>query len=206
LPAIFQEKFDAKALGMFSVDGIVLVGTKPVKTLDDWKGLLAGAGAPVTASLFKGLGASPVTIMWTDLYESLQKKIIDSTAMTAHGALAMNLMDVCDHITFFYGQGSFNGWCQDHADRRRGKQEIPLRRQVREVGDEGGSETAGRCLSNRKAPPTSFRTHAKSHGHAACQRRFGQFLGREKPLRRLLCPCAGPEEYTLAVCRLRFVQ
>ena len=48
--------------------------------------------------------------MWTDLYESLQKKVIDATAQTAHGALAMNLMDVCNHVTFFYGQGSFNGY------------------------------------------------------------------------------------------------
>lgn len=108
--AIFQEKFNAKALGMFSVDGIVLVSTKPITTLEDWKGLLAGAGAPTTAALFKGLGASPVTIMWTDLYESLQKHVIDATAQTAHGALVMSLMDVCTHITLFYGHGAWNGY------------------------------------------------------------------------------------------------
>lgn len=108
--AVFQEKFNAKALGMFSLDGIALVGTKPVKTLDDWKGLLAGAGTPVTASFFKGLGAAPVTIMWTDLYESLQKKIIDASAQTAHGALSMNLTDVCDHVIYFHGQTCFNGY------------------------------------------------------------------------------------------------
>jgi TRAP-type C4-dicarboxylate transport system substrate-binding protein len=107
---IFQGKFNAKALGMFSVDGIELVSTKPVRTLEDWKGLLAGAGAPITAALFKELGASPVTIMWTDLFEALQKHIIDATAQTAHGALAMGLMDVCTHITLFCGHGAWNGY------------------------------------------------------------------------------------------------
>ena len=108
--AVFQEKFNAKALGMFSVDGLVLVGTKPVRTIEDWKGLLAGASGPGAVNLFKGLGAAPVVIMWPDQYESLQKKVIDATAQTAHGALAMGLMEVCKHITFFYGHGVWNGY------------------------------------------------------------------------------------------------
>jgi TRAP-type C4-dicarboxylate transport system substrate-binding protein len=109
--AIFQEKFNAKALGMYSTDGLSLVSTtKPIKTLADWKGLLVGAGSPVTSTLFKTLGASPVTIMWTDLYESLQKHIIDAAAQTTHGAIAMNLMGVCDYITPFFGHANFNGY------------------------------------------------------------------------------------------------
>jgi TRAP-type C4-dicarboxylate transport system substrate-binding protein len=108
--ALFQEKFNAKALGMFSVDGLHIVSTKPVKKLEDWKGLLAGASGPGAANLFKGLGAAPVVIMWTDQYESLQKKVIDATAQTAHGALAMGLMDVCKNITFFWGHGVWNGF------------------------------------------------------------------------------------------------
>jgi TRAP-type C4-dicarboxylate transport system substrate-binding protein len=108
--ALFQEKFNAKALSMFTVDGLQIVSTKPVKTLGDWKGLLAGASGPGAANLFKGLGAAPVVIMWTDQYESLQKKVIDATAQTAHGALAMSLMDVCKNITFFWGHGVWNGF------------------------------------------------------------------------------------------------
>ena len=107
---VFQEKFNAKALGMFSVDGIALLSTKPVRTLGDWKGLLVGTGSPMTSAIFKELGASPVTTNWTDLYESLQRHVIDATAFTPHGALSMNLMDVCDHIAPFYAHGAFHGF------------------------------------------------------------------------------------------------
>jgi TRAP-type C4-dicarboxylate transport system substrate-binding protein len=107
---LLQEKFNAKALGMFSVDGIIVVSSKPIKTLNDWKGLLAGVSAPSSAVLFKGLGASPVSIVWTDLYESLQKHVIDASAMTMHGALVVNLMDVCDYMTLFFGHANFNGY------------------------------------------------------------------------------------------------
>jgi TRAP-type transport system periplasmic protein len=108
--ALFQEKFNAKALGMFSVDGLIVVSNKPIKTLSDWKGLLAGVSAPPSAALFKGLGASPVSIMWTDLYESLQKHVIDASAMTMHGAIVVNLMEVCDYMTLFFGHANFNGY------------------------------------------------------------------------------------------------
>jgi TRAP-type transport system periplasmic protein len=108
--ALFQEKFNAKALGMFSVDGLIVASSKPIKTLNDWKGLLAGVSAPPSATLFKGLGASPVSIVWTDLYESLQKHVIDASAMTMHGALVVNLMDVCDYMTLFFGHANFNGY------------------------------------------------------------------------------------------------
>jgi TRAP-type C4-dicarboxylate transport system substrate-binding protein len=108
--SLFQEKFNAKALGMFSVDGLIVVSSKPIKTLNDWKGLLAGVSAPPSAALFKGLGASPVNIVWTDLYESLQKHVIDASAMTMHGAIVVNLMDVCDYMTLFFGHPNFNGY------------------------------------------------------------------------------------------------
>ena len=71
---LFREKFNAAGLGMFSVGGVDLISNKPVVKMDQWKGLLVGAGSPMTASMYKELGASPVTIAWTDLYESLQKK------------------------------------------------------------------------------------------------------------------------------------
>lgn len=108
--AIFQTKFNAKALGMFCTDGGNMVSSKPIRTLEDLKGLLVAAPSVNTAALFKGLGASPVTIMWTDLYEALQKKTVDASGMTLHGAIVTNLMDVCDYMTMFFGHPNFNGY------------------------------------------------------------------------------------------------
>jgi TRAP-type C4-dicarboxylate transport system substrate-binding protein len=107
---ILQEKFNAKGLALFNPGGVNLFSTKPVKTLNDWKGLLVGALSPTASALAKELGASPVTVMWTDTYESLQKKVIDATLQGSHGAVAMNMIDVCKHATFFYGLSGWNGF------------------------------------------------------------------------------------------------
>jgi TRAP-type C4-dicarboxylate transport system substrate-binding protein len=107
---LMQEKFNAKGLGLVNTGGIQLYSTKPVKTLEDWKGLLVGAISPPTAEMIKQLGGSPVTIMWTDMYESLQKKVIDATTQSSHGGLVMGMTDVCKHLTVFHGIAAWNGY------------------------------------------------------------------------------------------------
>lgn len=107
---IFQERFNAKGLGMMNTGGLNLFSTRPVKRLEDWKGLLVGAVSPPTAMLIKGLGGSPVTIMFFDLYESLQKKVIDAATLSAHGGVVFGLPDVCKHYTVFYGISAFAGY------------------------------------------------------------------------------------------------
>jgi TRAP-type C4-dicarboxylate transport system substrate-binding protein len=107
---ILQEKFNAKGLGLMNLGGIELASTKPVKKMEDWKGLMVAAISPPMAALVKDLGGSPVTIMWTDMYESLQKKVVDAATQGTHGAVVMNIFDVCKHATFFFGIGSWNGF------------------------------------------------------------------------------------------------
>jgi TRAP-type C4-dicarboxylate transport system substrate-binding protein len=56
------------------------------------------------------MGASAVTVMWTDIYESLQKKIIDGALMGTHGGVSVNLTDPCKHATLFMAVAGWNGW------------------------------------------------------------------------------------------------
>jgi TRAP-type C4-dicarboxylate transport system substrate-binding protein len=107
---ILQEKFNQKGLGLMSLGGVELISNKPVKTIEDWKGLLVGALSPTTAAMIKDLGGAPTTIMWTDYYESLQKKVVDAVTTGTHGAVATNLHDVCKNVTLFYGINSWNGY------------------------------------------------------------------------------------------------
>lgn len=107
---ILQGRFNAKGLSMFTTGGMNLFSTKPVQTLEDWNGLLTGALSPSAAALAKALGASPVTIMWTETYEALQKKVIVSTLQSTHGAVAMNMIDVAKYATIFYGISLANGF------------------------------------------------------------------------------------------------
>lgn len=100
---ILQEKFNAKGLGMVNTGGLGLHSQKPVKTLKDWDGLLVGAVSPVTSTLVKGLGGSAVTIVFTDLYESLQKKVVDAAVQSSHGGVVFGFPDICKHFTAFFG-------------------------------------------------------------------------------------------------------
>jgi TRAP-type C4-dicarboxylate transport system substrate-binding protein len=107
---ILQEKFNQKGLGLMCLGGNEYVGNKPVKTLEDWKGLLLGSLNPQTSELAKALGASPVVIMWTDFYESLQKKVIDGVTNGTHGSVNMNLFDICKYSTIYFGAAQWNGF------------------------------------------------------------------------------------------------
>lgn len=100
---ILQEKFNAKGLSMMNTGGLGLYSQKPVKTLEDWKGLLVGSVSPVTSTLIKGLGSSAVTIVFTDLYESLQKKVVDAATQSSHGGVVFGFPDICKHFTAFFG-------------------------------------------------------------------------------------------------------
>jgi TRAP-type C4-dicarboxylate transport system substrate-binding protein len=107
---VFQEKFNQKALGRYSTGLMQLYSNKPVKSLEDMKGLLVGSGSPPTSDMLKALGASPVYINWTDLFESLKKHVIDATMQTSHGAVAMQIIEATKYLTPFYGHGAWNGY------------------------------------------------------------------------------------------------
>jgi TRAP-type C4-dicarboxylate transport system substrate-binding protein len=100
---ILQEKFNAKGLAMMSTGGLGLWSQKPVKTLEDMKGLLAASVSPVTSTLIKDLGGSPVTIMFFETYEALAKKTVDAAAQSAHGGVVFNFPEVCKYFTAFFG-------------------------------------------------------------------------------------------------------
>ncbi|MBN1831094.1 MAG: TRAP transporter substrate-binding protein DctP [Deltaproteobacteria bacterium] len=107
---ILQERFNAKALGLMHLSGMEVLSSRPITILEDWKGLMVGAISPAMAILIKELGGSPVTIMWTDLYTSLQKGIIDGTVNGTHGSIENGLMDVCTDVSYFFGSSGWNGF------------------------------------------------------------------------------------------------
>jgi TRAP-type C4-dicarboxylate transport system substrate-binding protein len=107
---VLQEGFNAKALGLMHLSGMEVLSSKPVRSLEDWKGMMVGAISPTMAVMIKELGGSPVTIMWTDLYTSLQKGIIDGTVNGTHGSIENGLMDVCTDISYFFGASGWNGF------------------------------------------------------------------------------------------------
>ena len=107
---LLSKKFNQKALALFAIGGMELISTRPVKTSADWEGLMTGAINPQIAAMTRELGGSPVVVMWTDLYTSLQKKVIDAGLSNSHQMLTFFLTDVCSNVSIFYGASGWQGY------------------------------------------------------------------------------------------------
>jgi TRAP-type C4-dicarboxylate transport system substrate-binding protein len=107
---IFQETFNAKALGAFVTGGMDYIGNKPVRVLDDWKDLLIGAIDAPLAYMVDQWGAGSQVIMWVDLYGALEKNVVDGAMMGLHGTINMKMTDVIDYITVLYSESGMNGY------------------------------------------------------------------------------------------------
>jgi TRAP-type C4-dicarboxylate transport system substrate-binding protein len=107
---MFQEKFNQKPLASFTTGAMELIGNKPVKTLEDWKGTLVGAINPPIAGMVVQMGGSPVTIMWTDMYTNLEKGVIDAGLISNQGTLQLGIYDVITQNTTFYGPTGQNAY------------------------------------------------------------------------------------------------
>jgi len=106
---VFRQ-FNQTALASFTTDSMIYLGTKPVKTMEDWHGLLVGAIAPPMAGTINALGGSPVTVMWTDLYTNLEKGVIDGALTSTQGTINLKLTDVISDVTIFFGNSGGNGY------------------------------------------------------------------------------------------------
>lgn len=103
-----QGKLNQVALASYTTGAQELISTKPVKTLADWKGMMIGATNPESAALAKALGASPVTIPWTECYSNLEKGVVDAVLTSTQWTLVSGLSDVASYVIRFYSTPTFN--------------------------------------------------------------------------------------------------
>ncbi|NVK62559.1 MAG: C4-dicarboxylate TRAP transporter substrate-binding protein [Rhodobacteraceae bacterium] len=85
-----------------------LLSTRPVRTLDDMKGLKIRSGSPFYAAFIESTGGAPVQMPSSELFESLSQGVIDATFSSPHEIIANRLGDVVGYVTEIE-QGVFNG-------------------------------------------------------------------------------------------------
>ncbi len=72
---------------------------KPVKTPDDLKGVrVRTPGAPVWQESIKSMGATPVAMGWTEVYPSMQQKVIDGAEAQHLASYTSRLYEVAKYI------------------------------------------------------------------------------------------------------------
>jgi TRAP-type transport system periplasmic protein len=101
----FVDKFmkdtfvDGTFMGISSTDPYQIYGTKPIKTVNDLEKQKLSDSVAGRLELFKELGAVPVSLANTELYESLERGVVDSVSYTAVGANGYKLDEVAPHMT-----------------------------------------------------------------------------------------------------------
>ncbi len=105
---ILMGKMNQIGLAAYTTGAQEMISKKPVKTLEDWEGLLIGATNPEGAALSTSLGASPVVIMWTECYSNLEKGVVDAVLTSTQWTIISGLADVADYVTMFYASPTFN--------------------------------------------------------------------------------------------------
>ena len=107
----FYNKFKPKELDNYHVlmfttcPPNVIMTMKPVKTLEDLKGMrIRGTGG--IADIVKALGGTPVPIEWGDIYDSLRKGVIGGTMLPLETMKGANTGEVLKYVTSAWKIGS----------------------------------------------------------------------------------------------------
>ncbi|MDQ0184483.1 TRAP transporter substrate-binding protein [Cytobacillus kochii] len=101
----FKDKYmkdtfkEGQFMSISSTDAYQLYSTQPIRTMKDMKKLKIADSVLERIELFKELDAIPVSLNNTELYESVEKGIVDSVAYTAVGANGFKLEEVSPYMT-----------------------------------------------------------------------------------------------------------
>jgi TRAP-type C4-dicarboxylate transport system substrate-binding protein len=86
-----------KPLALFTFGSSVLHTTKPIRTIEDYKGEKIGAPTKNYAETLVLFGAAPVTITPTEYYQSISQGLVVGVPVSWTGLMAFKLFEVTNH-------------------------------------------------------------------------------------------------------------
>ena len=100
LPALQNEYRDVKVLATWTHDlGQLYTTSKPVRTLADLRGLKIRAPGPVQVSMLRALGAVPVTMPAGEIYDALERGVVDGLVIGLSAIKGFRLDQLVKHAT-----------------------------------------------------------------------------------------------------------
>jgi TRAP-type transport system periplasmic protein len=97
---LVDEFKEVKVLWLYvHAPGQIFTKKKPLKTLSDLNGMKIRATNPYIQQSLKALGASPVAIPVPEVYSSLERGVVDGTAMPFEGMWVFKQYEVVDYGT-----------------------------------------------------------------------------------------------------------
>ncbi|MBS4024551.1 MAG: TRAP transporter substrate-binding protein, partial [Clostridia bacterium] len=98
-PALQNEYRNTKVLMFGTTDIGQIKTTRPITRLEDLRGLRLRSPGAVQNSVITALGAIPVTLPASDVYDAIERRMVDGTLMPPSTIISFNLHEVVTHIT-----------------------------------------------------------------------------------------------------------
>lgn len=121
-----REKFNAKVLTLWPFGPQMLFCKKPVTRLEDFKGLKVRTFTPSMATLMQQLGATPVTLQFSEVYQALHSGVADCGVTGPSAANQGKWPEVVSYLIPLSVNGSVQGhfinlntWKQFSAEQQQ---------------------------------------------------------------------------------------
>lgn len=102
-PALQEEHADTTPLWLFTAQPAQLLSAKkPIRTLEDMKGLRVRTPSPLANKIIEALGATPVSMPMGEVYEALSRGIIDAAMAPIDTVHDYNFHEVINYVTMGY--------------------------------------------------------------------------------------------------------
>lgn len=111
VPGALDEYSDVEILGYGNAGAeFCIYSTKPIRTIDDLKGLNIRIMEDWVFDVFMELGAAPVKMPLGQMYESIEKGAIDAILLGCSNYVSENLADYVQYMTYIGVGSSPNVW------------------------------------------------------------------------------------------------
>jgi len=104
-----QTRFKAKVLTLWPFGPQVFYCNKPINSIDDIKGLKVRSFTPSMAALIQTLGATPITLQFSEVYPALQRGVADCGVTSPTSGNAGKWPEVTTHFLPLSVSGSVQG-------------------------------------------------------------------------------------------------
>ncbi|WP_142850317.1 TRAP transporter substrate-binding protein [Telmatospirillum sp. J64-1] len=104
-----QSKFNAKVLTLWPFGPQVFFCNQPISSLDDMKGLKVRSFTPSMSAMLEYLGATPVTLQFSEVYPALQRGVASCGVTSPTSANSGNWPEVTTHLLPLSVSGSVQG-------------------------------------------------------------------------------------------------
>jgi TRAP-type C4-dicarboxylate transport system substrate-binding protein len=133
-----QTRFNAKVMTLWPFGPQVFYCNSPIKNLDDLKGLKVRSFTPSMAALIQNLGATPVTLQFSEVYPALQRGVANCGVTSPTSGNSGKWPEVTSHFLPLSVSGSVQGHFMnlDYWKKFTPEQQKNIASQFRKMEDE----------------------------------------------------------------------